>query len=175
MAKTINSGVMYSLSKGKLKPIKVCYDMKVGVGAESFYFQLSAKRGIKLFKDKQNARMSFTRQNKAHKYRLAPKVFSKDVLTVFLPMHFEMLMQKGNDRFDLSSYFYKGSAWGYVTEHAKVLEKREKKPSDEEIYSLRNKLRRILPRCLFNDLHRYNLEFIGKKLVNIDFGRLSSN
>jgi hypothetical protein len=174
--KTISERRIHLFESGRLRSITIPYKTTFAIGAEAFYFQLTKTKGLKIFGNKRNAQISFRRQKKAYRYKLAPKILSEKVFQVIIPVAFEEIAgrkEKGA-RADFRSYFRDGIAWGYYTQHVRVLD--EYQPYwDDALDVLQDRLREIFPDCSFNDLHEYNIGYIGKRVVNIDFGTLSSD
>ena len=128
-------------------------NMKTAGGIESLFVRTSKFRGIKIFATSAECKRSMSRQNKAHKHKLAPQVFSVKP---------EQYAIEDNNKLHIG--------WGYVTEAVETEEIRAlgwRKYED-----LERKLYRELRKAGIDhgDLHNENVGYKGKKLVCIDFG-----
>lgn len=131
-------------------------------GCECMFFRISKTRGIKIFPNKKNAEFSYRNQNKAAKYEIAPKVFSKVKKCAMKDM-------KKHCIYAGEIMFHRNYGYFYKTEFAKGVGSWKCICADKDfLCEMMKKLN-----LLSGDLHKDNLGFIRGKLVCIDFGKES--
>jgi hypothetical protein len=146
-------------SNWKLKPLRQTVPYRILEGCEAKFIQLTKTKGVKLFWDKNSAKRSFNRQNKAYFNGLGPKVLTDSICTYGLTNDNAIYLQ-----------------WGYLTEVVETFSTKKDfyfwDKSFEEFTKLGIKLRRL--RIGGYDLHHGNVGLKKGKLVSIDFGDQST-
>lgn len=141
--------------KGTLK--RTVFD-KPMFGMECMFIQMNQTKGIKAYDTKTDAQFARSKQMKAAKHKLGPKVLSS-----IYKMRFDF------HRDDLWGAFSHNQKYVYffVTEVAEILNV----ISHKTAYDLQKKLWNL--GILTYDLHARNVGRIGERLVAVDFGRES--
>lgn len=117
-------------------------------GCECLYVQITKTRGVKLYPNKSNCDFAYIQQLTCEKrFGRAPKLFSETDI-----WHYK------------DHLFY-----GFITQHVNKCDGVEFSDQVDEL----NKVSEIMGRSCF-DLHIENCGQIGKKVVIVDFGALSS-
>lgn len=136
---------------------------KVSGGASAAYIKWNNRVGLKLFADVRNRNSSVRRQRKAAKHGLAPRVGDLISIETF---HFQSASASSysNDYCSIKVI----QLFGFFTEHASGVGNYH---ADSAVAELEENLRKI--RINHPDLHDYNVGWINRKLVCIDFDNIS--
>ena len=165
---------LFTLIAGKCKPITVKSESKIAHGVETFFFPITAKRGLKLFAEKENAQNSLRRQRKAAKHGVGPEVLSKRIFQVIVPVHFLNVFNDSQHLCNFRSMFLDDICYGYYTQIIKMVES-EKDYTDQEEEELIKKCYKLFPEDSLDDIHDGNVGRIKGKLVMVDFGDESAS
>lgn len=132
-------------------------------GAACHFVQISATKGVKLYHQRSVRDFAMREQAKAHKFKLAPKVYNKVAYRGACPLDYcdvECDNPVGDDDWSDKTLY------GYVTQVAKV------KPAWGPKFDLDlGKLHANMKRngWATNDVYGTNVGYIGKRMVCIDF------
>lgn len=169
----------------KEKEVKKVVKVKVGKvkyakgGSECVFVNINGKQGLKFYKKLEEAQFAYKGQKEAAKARLAPSVLSS-VMKVRIPSG-QKIPLKGMYNSSLACQFlgqYQGRKarflYAFYTEVANrpkgYLTSRNKK-----VIALKNKLEKLFNNNRnFWDLYHDNMGVLNKKLVCIDFGKIST-
>lgn len=138
-----------------------------GGSAEFYHIKENKNLGFKQFCNKKSATNAYNRQKLLSKYGLAPKLYGK-----VCKLEIKITGFGGYEDYSYIDH----TNWGYVTERAKILDKKVMKKRLRDIQNLvktienKTKLR-------FWDCHYYNIGYVKRnnkaKLVCIDTGQES--
>lgn len=144
-------------------------------GAETVFIPITKKIALKGFVTKSEAKAAIRRQQKASKYKLAPKVISPDIFEVIMPVGGTFLASiKGWNRIRNKPPYKQQHRrlFAYKTQIVdKVLGQKISNANKQKIEELEEKMQKY--RLSITDLHYGNVGLIGNRMVCIDFGNLS--
>lgn len=140
---------------------KIKATKKTPSGVSCAYLQWTKYAGLKMFSDKKSMNQSFRGQKRAAKHSLAPKVGEKIVIDVIT---FSQDPEAASWDIVDAPIPRKIKLYCFFTESAQKIGRRVP-------FSKKSVLDKTLQKIgiYHDDLHRWNMGYVGKKLVCIDF------
>jgi len=160
---TKNSKMKNDLKKVKGRKYHLQYK-RGDSGVESLFVVTTNKKGYKIFPNKYIAEQVRSRQRKAAKHQIAPKVLS-DIKKCYVANLSDF--DGTEEGFTIDQNF----GYFYQTEIATMNTKRYDMLPEEMIDDFFKKMKKL--NFAIDDLHDYNVGFIKGRIVCIDFGDIT--